>query len=98
MSKREEMSQGVEGGQDELPYEKVIEELDQVVQRLEAGDLALEESLRIFERGVQLAQVAQKQLDAAEHRVEVLLQSGRSEAFAPAEEAPATFDDDDIPF
>jgi exodeoxyribonuclease VII small subunit len=85
---------------DTAAYEKLIEELDGVVQRLEAGDLPLEESLRAFERGVRLAQAAERQLDRAEHRVEVLLQEGRRQALEPMEQAPqpGTPEDEDIPF
>lgn len=82
-------------------YEKLIEELDGVVQRLEAGDLPLEESLRAFERGVRLAQAAERQLDRAEHRVEVLLQEGRRQQLEPMEQGTlpgGPDDDEDIPF
>lgn len=84
-------------GGEELAYEKVIEELDAVVERLEAGELGLEDSLKVFERGVQLANLAQKQLDEAERRVEVLLQSGKTEPLGTdaGEEDPFR---DDVPF
>lgn len=94
---KEEVTQDLE----KKAYEELIEELDQVVQRLEAGDLPLEESLRAFERGVRLAQAAEQQLDRAEHRVEVLLQEGRRQGLAPLErETPGSpgVDDEDIPF
>lgn len=64
-----------------LAYEKLIEELDGVVKILEGGELPLEESLRAFERGVRLAHEAERQLDRAEHRVELLLQGGKTQAF-----------------
>jgi exodeoxyribonuclease VII small subunit len=44
-----------------------------VVKELEAGDLPLERSLELFERGVSLSGECRKQLDAAETRVEILL-------------------------
>lgn len=80
-----------------LPYEKLVEELDAVVQRLEEGELPLEESLRDFEKGVKLARAAEKQLDRAEHRVEVLLQEGKSEALPPLPESEDE-GDEEIPF
>lgn len=86
-----------EEGWESLPYEKLVEELDTVVQSLESGELALEESLRAFEKGVKLAKAAERQLDQAEHRVEVLLREGKTEALPPlgAEEDDG---DEDIPF
>lgn len=54
-------------------FEQAIHRLGEIVQRLEAGELTLEESLAAFERGVSLARDAQRRLDAAESRVEELL-------------------------
>lgn len=77
------------------PYERLVEELDVVVRDLESGQLSLEESLRAFEKGVRLAKAAEQQLDRAEHRVEVLLQEGRSETLP---DLSTEGDDEDIPF
>lgn len=73
----------------EVPYEGLVAELDGVVKRLEAGELSLEESLRAFERGVKLAQAAESRLDAAEQRVEVLLQGDKTAPLPPMEEGAA---------
>jgi exodeoxyribonuclease VII small subunit len=54
-------------------FEVAIKRLGEIVQALERGDLPLEESLRLFEEGVQLSRVSQERLDAAEKRVEQLL-------------------------
>ncbi len=54
-------------------FEVAIKRLNEIVQALERGDLPLEESLRLFEEGVQLSRVSQQRLDAAEKRVEQLL-------------------------
>ncbi len=54
-------------------FEAAIKRLSEIVQSLERGDLPLEESLRLFEEGVQLSRVSQQRLDAAEKRVEQLL-------------------------
>ena len=43
-------------------FEKALSELEQIVTRLESGDLPLEEALNEFERGVQLARLGQSQL------------------------------------
>ena len=57
----------------EIGYDKVIENLQAVVGRLESGNLTLEETLAAFEEGVALARRAHKLLDSADERVELLL-------------------------
>ena len=54
-------------------FETALGELEQIVNRLESGDLPLEEALSEFERGVQLARQGQSQLQKAEQRVQILL-------------------------
>jgi exodeoxyribonuclease VII small subunit len=56
-----------------LSFEATIGELGQIVEQLERGDLPLEQSLDLFERGMRLSKDAQARLDVAEKRVEVLL-------------------------
>ena len=53
-------------------FEKSIEELEEIVRRLENGDATLDESLTLFEQGVKLAKSCQKMLDEAEIKVSVL--------------------------
>jgi exodeoxyribonuclease VII small subunit len=53
-----------------LPFEKALAELESIVQRLEKGDVALEESIRIYERGEALKRRCQALLQEAEARVE----------------------------
>ena len=55
-------------------FESALAELEQIVQRLEQGDLPLEESLRQFERGIALTRSCQKALRQAEQKVRVLAQ------------------------
>lgn len=59
-------------------FEEQLKTLEGVVERLEKGDLPLEESLALFEQGVALSDACKKELDAAEGRVQVLLQRGRT--------------------
>jgi exodeoxyribonuclease VII small subunit len=62
------------------PFEASLKRLTEIVQTLEKGDLALEESLRLFEEGVKLSRASQERIDAAEKRVDELLsvdESGR---------------------
>ncbi|MEF2484511.1 exodeoxyribonuclease VII small subunit [Vibrio mimicus] len=56
-----------------MTFESTIEELEQLVEQLEGGDLALDEALRKFERGISLARAGQLKLDDAEQRVRILL-------------------------
>jgi exodeoxyribonuclease VII small subunit len=56
-----------------MSLEKVLERLAHVVDKLEKGDLPLEQSLTLFEEGVRLTREGQRRLDAAEQRIESLL-------------------------
>lgn len=60
----------------ELSFEEALTELDEIVAKIEAGDLTLEESLSLFERGQKLATRCNKQLDEASLRVEQLSEDG----------------------
>lgn len=53
----------------ELSYEQARDELVEVVRRLEAGGVTLEESLQLWERGEELARVCQRWLDGARERL-----------------------------
>lgn len=58
-----------------MTFEATIEELDGIVENLENGDLALEDALKKFERGIALARSGQTKLSDAEQRVSILLQN-----------------------
>jgi exodeoxyribonuclease VII small subunit len=53
-------------------FEAALSELEQIVLRLEQGELSLEESLRQFERGVELTRGCQKALRQAEQKIRIL--------------------------
>jgi exodeoxyribonuclease VII small subunit len=57
----------------EASFEAQLKRLGEVVEKLEDGELGLEESLALFEEGVRLSRGAQQRLDAAEKRVEELI-------------------------
>ena len=57
-------------------FEASLEELEALVERLEQGDLPLEEALRSFERGVALTRQCQGALASAQQKVEILLAQG----------------------
>ncbi|ARN65158.1 TPA: exodeoxyribonuclease VII small subunit [Vibrio vulnificus] len=56
-----------------MSFEATIEELDNLVDQLENGDLALDDALKKFERGIALARASQAKLTEAEQRVSILL-------------------------
>ncbi len=58
----------------DIPFESILEQLEDLVNQLEEGDLPLEESLAAFEKGMSLATKGTELIDAAEKRVEILLQ------------------------
>ena len=70
-------------------FEAAIAELETIVKKLEEGDLALEASLQLYERGVQLSRFCHAQLEQAEKRIEILSERGELKP------APASLGDDD---
>jgi len=79
---------------EKLPdFEHSLAELEALVQKLEQGDVPLEEALKTFERGVALTRQCQTALRTAQQKVEVLLgSSGKNDL---GEETVAPFDDED---
>ncbi|OEY69316.1 exodeoxyribonuclease VII small subunit [Rheinheimera salexigens] len=65
-----------------------MSELELIVQQLEQGDLSLDQSLQQFERGITLARQSQQLLQAAEQKVQVLMQQQQQESLLPFD-APA---------
>ncbi len=58
------------------PFEASIEKLEKLVEKMEDGDLTLEESLKVFEEGVKLTRECQQALVDAEQKVRVLMEEG----------------------
>tara|TARA_B100000676_G_C17607134_1_gene594899 strand:+ start:8 stop:244 length:237 start_codon:yes stop_codon:yes gene_type:complete len=58
------------------PFEASIEKLEKLVEKMEDGDLTLEESLKVFEEGVKLTRECQHALVDAEQKVRVLMEEG----------------------
>jgi exodeoxyribonuclease VII small subunit len=69
-------------------FDVLLERLQQVVGRLEAGNLGLEESLAAYEEGVGLARAAHAVLDGAEKRVELLVQTAGGLGREPLDRGP----------
>jgi exodeoxyribonuclease VII small subunit len=57
-----------------IKFEKALSRLETIVTELEAGELSLDDSLKIFEEGVKLSKTCLKMLDDAECKVEILVQ------------------------
>ena len=64
-------------------FEAAIAELDGIVRKLEEGDLPLETSLQLYERGVQLSRFCHTQLEQAEKRIEILNERGQLKPAPP---------------
>jgi exodeoxyribonuclease VII small subunit len=69
-------------------FEGAIAELESIVKKLEEGDLPLEQSLALYERGVQLSRFCHARLEEAERRIEILTDRGELKP------APGTLSDD----
>ena len=87
---------------DELTFEQALGKLRQIVEKVEAGEVALEESIQQYELGCKLIQHCRKILDRAERRIEVLsknLEGTLEAAPAPdlADTATAPPDETDDP-
>jgi len=91
-----------------LSFEKALEDLEKIVEKLEKGGLSLNESLTLFEKGVKLARFLREELGKAEKKVEILLKDEKGELkeepfelekeAASAEDKPGRGDDEDVPF
>jgi len=57
-------------------FEAAIAELEGIVKKLEEGDLPLEQSLQLYERGVHLSRYCHARLEETEHRIEILNERG----------------------
>lgn len=92
-----------------LSFEKALEDLEKIVEKLEKGGLSLSESLTLFEKGVKLARYLRDELGKAEKKVEILLKNEKGELkeapfdldkeAKPSEEgSPDRGNDEEIPF
>lgn len=74
-----------------------MDTLEDLVARMEAGDLPLEESLQEYQRGVELIRACQSALDEAQQRIERLVEASAPPEGREGPEKPETTDDD-VPF
>jgi exodeoxyribonuclease VII small subunit len=84
-------------------FEDALKQLEDIVARLEKGELALEDSLALYELGIGLARLCHAKLEEAEGKIEVLIKDARGEVAADATGRPKTKPlpadaDDEVPF
>jgi len=70
---------------EEPSFEEALSALEGIVQRLEKGELALEESLKLYEEGIRLSRLCHGKLEEAEGRIELLVKDARGEPVTDAE-------------
>jgi exodeoxyribonuclease VII small subunit len=75
---------------DEPTFELALQQLEQIVQKLEKGELPLEESLKLYEEGIRLSRLCHAKLEEAEGRIEVLMKDARGEPVLDAKGRPKT--------
>ena len=94
-------------------FEKALAELENIVEKMEKGGLALNESLALFEKGVKLARFLREELGKAEKKIDILLKDEKGEIKAEPfelteteegedqskkQETPDSDDNDSLPF
>ena len=83
-------------------FEDALKQLEDVVAKLEKGELSLEESLKLYEQGIALSRHCHQRLEEAEGKIELLLKDARGDVAVDAKGAPrvqplSPEDDDDRP-
>jgi exodeoxyribonuclease VII small subunit len=76
-------------------FETAIEELETLVDEMEQGDISLEESLKKFERGIELTRNCQKALQEAEQKVQMLVEKKNADQIIDADDLGQSSNDQD---
>jgi exodeoxyribonuclease VII small subunit len=71
-------------------FEAALQQLEEIVQRLEKGELPLEESLKLYEEGIRLSRLCHAKLEEAEGRIEMLMKDARGELVPDKDGKPKT--------
>jgi exodeoxyribonuclease VII small subunit len=71
-------------------FEAALQKLETIVQRLEKGELTLEESLGLYEEGIRLSRLCHAKLEEAEGRIEQLVKDARGDVALDAQGKPRT--------
>ncbi len=75
---------------DQPTFENALKQLEDIVQKLERGDLALEESLKLYEEGIRLSRLCHAKLEEAEGKIEMLIKDAKGELALDAKGRPKT--------
>lgn len=62
-----------------MSFEKAISELEEIVQKLERGDLSLDESIEFFQKGIELSKFCSKKLDEIERKISILIEDEKGQ-------------------
>lgn len=73
------MAKKPSGSKTNIDFEASLKELEELVEKMEQGDLSLEQSLKDFERGVALTRACQQALQEAEQKVKILASKGEED-------------------
>ncbi len=75
----------------EIKFEKALKRLEEIVEKLEKGDLDLDKSLEIFEEGIKMSRICSQKLKEAEKKIEILTKDEtgklKTEPFEPSDES-----------
>jgi exodeoxyribonuclease VII small subunit len=71
MEKKKTVKSGAEKTE-KIDFEKALQQLEEIAEKLEDGDLGLDESITQFEKGMRLAKFCREKLDEAERKIEIL--------------------------
>ncbi len=71
-------------------FEAALQQLEEIVQRLEKGELPLEESLKLYEEGIRLSRLCHAKLEEAEGRIEMLMKDAHGELVPDKDGKPKT--------
>jgi len=66
-----------------INFEKNLGELENLVKKIEKGDLPLEESIQLFEKGIKLTKICQQALTSAEQKVQMLVEKNGQQELTP---------------
>jgi len=82
----------------EINFEKALRFLEEITEKLESGNLSLDEAIKAYEEGALLVKLCQGQLGEAETRIELLLKKGKDKFTTEKFDKQETEDDDNILF
>jgi exodeoxyribonuclease VII small subunit len=66
-------------GKSSSSYEAAIEELEGIIEKMEKGEMTLDESVKFFQRGIELSKFCSKKLDEVERKITILLEKSDEE-------------------